>query len=257
MSNQVKAIMTAQQLGYPELRGSIQTLKYPAFGEIKLDGELAWHIWNEKEDVIFGKNGKITEHAVLDGVSVSLGETHGITIGELYAYAGKFGDLYKLKDPKFQLRYRPFDIIQLDGEDLRSKPLIERKEILLSLLPGLAMPRLIENVSDALAYAKFVMSEGYEGVVLKNLEERYKIGPCAWVKVKTKDENVYAVQNIDPVQERIEFSVQMANGKTRLVGVKCLHRDKALLKVGDLVKIEHQGVLALGGLRHPVYKGKA
>ena len=42
----------------------------------------------------------------------------------------------------------------------------------------------------------------------------------------------------------------------RGVGVKVCNKDKALLKVGDDVKIEHQGVLSNGGLRHPVFKGR-
>lgn len=245
-------------MNFPEIRGSLQTLKFPAFGEIKLDGQLAWHIWSGEQEVIVGKNGKVTEQFFIDGTDKAMKvPEHGITIGELYADRGKFGDLYKMSDPQFMpLRYRPFDIIQLDGEDLRDKPLIERKEILITMLPNLVMPKLLNDVNEAIQYAEHVMKLGYEGVVLKNLEERYKVGPCAWVKVKTKDENIYTVQNIDPVQERIEFKVDMVNGKSRLVGVKCLHRDKATLKVGDFIKIEHQGVLALGGLRHPVFKGK-
>ena len=163
-----------------------------------------------------------------------------------------------MRDVSFQpLHYRPFDILTLNGDDLTGLPLIERKEILFSEFPDLPTPTLIENINEAMTTAKAHMHNGYEGIVLKNIEERYKTGPCAWVKVKTKDENVYEVILIDPAQERIEFIVPLPNGKSRSVSAKCLNRDKATLKLGDLVKIEHQGVLALGGLRHPVYKGKA
>ncbi|MDD5496765.1 MAG: hypothetical protein PHP46_06705, partial [Candidatus Omnitrophica bacterium] len=55
-----------------------------------------------------------------------------------------------------------------------------------------------------------------------------------------------------PAQERIEVLVHNgANSKP--VGVKVMNKVKATLKVGDIVEIEHQGILSQGGLRHPVF----
>ena len=39
----------------------------------------------------------------------------------------------------------------------------------------------------------------------------------------------------------------------RVVGVKLVDKYKSRVKIGDVVTIEHQGILSGGGLRHPVY----
>ena len=42
---------------YPELRGSIEAIRYPSFVEPKIDGELNWY----RDGYLFNKSGKVRE----------------------------------------------------------------------------------------------------------------------------------------------------------------------------------------------------
>lgn len=75
----------------------------------------------------------------------------------------------------------PFDILGLDGENLRDRPLVERRKLLESIA--------IEPVpqTDDLQAARGWFEElerGIEGVVAKRKDQPYRPGDRAWVKVK-------------------------------------------------------------------------
>ena len=72
--------------------------------------------------------------------------------------------------------------------------------------------------------------------------------------MKKKDENGYHIVVIDPTRERIEVRVNSAI-HSRNVGVKVPNDVKKTLMIGQIARIEHQGILSGGGLRHPVFKG--
>ena len=76
------------------------------------------------------------------------------------------------------------------------------------------------------------------------------MGPCPWVKMKKREMVQCEVWKIDPVLERIEVRVV---GGSKDIGVKVPNKIKFKLNVGDLVEIEHMGVLSKGGLRHPCF----
>jgi len=122
----------------------------------------------------------------------------------------------------------------------------------LNLNPFCIKPQIIHSKQEALAYFEHITSQGYEGIVLKSCDSIFIHGSCPWVKLKYKDQTDYPVSLIDPTKQRIKI----LNVSTA-VGVKVADKDKANLKIGDLVTIEHQGVLVSGSLRHPVFKGKA
>ncbi|MHA2046463.1 MAG: hypothetical protein ACW99G_16880, partial [Candidatus Thorarchaeota archaeon] len=146
--------------------------------------------------------------------------------------------------------------------------LLDRKETIMHILPSQRTQLCVVNsIAEAKQHFDEITYQGYEGTVVKSLDGRLVMGTCPWVKLKYKDQTDYKVDIIDPVKERIEVIVPVpatkvhignANVQTAInVGVKCMNADKATLKVGDMVTIEHQGVLDSGSLRHPVYKGKA
>jgi bifunctional non-homologous end joining protein LigD len=86
------------------------------------------------------------------------------------------------------LVYQVFDLLYLDGHDLRKLPLIRRKEILAQLLDDLPNVRLSEHIHEhGVAFFQAVSERGLEGIVAKEARSRYREGPRNpfWLKVKT------------------------------------------------------------------------
>lgn len=82
-----------------------------------------------------------------------------------------------------------FDILELNGRDLRDLPFKERRSILLDVAPGLAVPqRVVRNLTELRrAYAAFSNLDQSEGIVAKTLDAPYPDGPTSeWSKVKNR-----------------------------------------------------------------------
>jgi len=79
-----------------------------------------------------------------------------------------------------------FDCLALDGHDLRSVPLVQRKEYLKALLPPLGMARYGDHVMSAGDDLFNAASEmGLEGIVAKKTNSRYTGGRTRdWIKIK-------------------------------------------------------------------------
>ena len=117
--------------------------------------------------------GVVVGEAVLDGEIVGTGEG-GSTFAALHGEAAR-------------VAYVVFDLLWLDGEDLRGRPIEERRELLESLLagapPSLQVAEAVEGpITKAMARAR---REGWEGVVAKRRGSRYEGRRSrAWLKVK-------------------------------------------------------------------------
>jgi bifunctional non-homologous end joining protein LigD len=80
-----------------------------------------------------------------------------------------------------------FDILFLDGQDLRGSPLVERKEILEKLGKRLRSPVFLSQHFEVDASELFESASrlGLEGIVSKRKDAPYKSGRSeAWIKVK-------------------------------------------------------------------------
>jgi len=140
--------------------------------------------------------GRLTVgEAVIDGELVGL-DPHGVS---------RFG---LLMDPGGEERYVAFDLLWLDGEDLRSRPLQERRELLQSLLanapPELALSEQVPagTVDDAIEAAE---RAGWEGVLAKRAGSRYASGKSTdWLKLKVNDSQELAVAGYVPLRPKTE-----------------------------------------------------
>jgi len=258
----MKITNTNQKAQFPELRGNLDSLHYPAWAEPKFDGEYNQLIkpWGEKP-YLLNKYGKKREDFELTRwLFNESSHLRYVILGELIYYNGLTGELTELLKNKHSdaLKFVPFDIETLNGISLKREPLITRLEIMRREFPISSIGKVVRSKAEALGHFKKACNQGYEGTVVKSLDSHLQYGPCHWVKLKKKDENVYQVWNIDPTKERIEVFVPFGPGSTgKAVGVKVCNKDKIHLKIGMRVKIEHQGFMSQGGLRHPVYRGKA
>jgi bifunctional non-homologous end joining protein LigD len=80
-----------------------------------------------------------------------------------------------------------FDLMMLDGDDLRRKPLAERKATLRKVLrrtrDGIQYVEHVEG--DGAEMFKAICKLGLEGIVSKKLDSPYKSGPSkTWLKIK-------------------------------------------------------------------------
>lgn len=113
-----------------------------------------------------------------------------------------------LKNPKGKTPvYVAFDLLALDGEDLRGRPLVERKA---------ALERLLENAPAALGYSRHVEGRGrecfeaacragLEGIVGKRKDAPYAGGRSgAWIKLKCGRRQEFVVGGYTRTEKRGE-----------------------------------------------------
>ena len=88
-----------------------------------------------------------------------------------------------------RLIYYAFDLLYLDGFDLRDAPLVERKQLLEALLDNARGLQLIRNVEHLEAEGAVVLEHvcklGLEGIVSKRADAPYRSGRrTEWIKTK-------------------------------------------------------------------------
>jgi bifunctional non-homologous end joining protein LigD len=113
------------------------------------------------------------ETAVLDGEIVYLG---GDGRPEFY-------NLMRRRTPQ---HFYAFDVLWLDGKDLRQLPLIERKRILKRIVPAQPAPLLYVDYFDGRGVDLFraVCEQDLEGIVAKLRHGLYMPDETSWVKIK-------------------------------------------------------------------------
>jgi bifunctional non-homologous end joining protein LigD len=81
-----------------------------------------------------------------------------------------------------------FDLLELDGDDMRKLPIERRKIVLAKLLGGAPPPGIVLNAhyeADGAAVFKHACALGCEGIVSKRLGSIYRSGRSDhWLKVK-------------------------------------------------------------------------
>ena len=101
------------------------------------------------------------------------------------------------------LRYYAFDLLHLDGTDLRPRPLSARREALEALMravPEDGPLRTSEQLrSDAAQVRRQACALGLEGIVCKRLDAPYRPGRSGdWVKVKCENREEFVVLGYTP-----------------------------------------------------------
>ncbi len=186
----------------PDIRPMLATLTDKPFDdpdwifETKWDGFRAVALVEPGEAKLYSRNGldisrkypsivaalaKIKDSAVLDGELVAL-DAHG---------RSRFQLLQNAEREPARLLYCVFDLLFLDGKDMRKLPLIERKAALKAILPKskllLYSAHVVGNGVKQFEKAK---RAGEEGVMAKLASSRYQSGVRTrdWLKVKAHQE---------------------------------------------------------------------
>jgi DNA ligase 1 len=99
----------------------------------------------------------------------------------------------KILSQKIPATYHVFDILSLDGKDLTTKPLKDRKRILLDHIKPSnrvkIMPFRLVTSSEVKTHFQEYVKDGYEGTVLKNVLSFYEPGKRTgqWIKIKREE----------------------------------------------------------------------
>ena len=133
--------------------------------------------------------------AVIDGEMVVQDE-HGIT------------DFNALRSAIYTAPHRlvffAFDLLHLDGQDLRGQPLMERRALLRKLIkPDTRSPiQFSDHVEgDGARFFKAAAELGLEGIVSKRAASRYRSGRSrSWLKTKNMVESEFVLLGTDQTQ---------------------------------------------------------
>jgi bifunctional non-homologous end joining protein LigD len=172
--------------------------------EIKADGYRAQLHLNHGEVVVYSRSGydSTTQYsaiakagkqlraqsAILDGEAVAMGSTN---LPDFQALRREL----RQKHPH-RLVYLVFDLLYLDGLDLRSQSYIERKEKLWRLLSNGPSPfSYVEYLEgDGREIYRHACRLGYEGLVCKRKDSPYRSGRQEfWIKLKCKKSDTFPI----------------------------------------------------------------
>lgn len=205
--------------------------------EIKFDGYRTQIVIDRKGVRAFSRNGHnwSDRYPSLIAAAAKLPAKSAIIDGEVIA-TDKDGKP-SFKNLAFTIRRQPerlcfvaFDLLYLNGRDLRAEPLIERRAALEKLisagrLDNIAFSQAFEGTGAAIL--KQVDRMGLEGIVSKRADRAYKSGPSkTWLKTKCFD-----VRDLDII------GVQREPGKPAMV----LMADKGRYMGGAFVTLP-QGI---------------
>jgi bifunctional non-homologous end joining protein LigD len=139
------------------------------------------HDLSSKYPSICDALARIKHKAVLDGELVAL-DSHGRSRFQLLQNAGRNA---------VRLLYCVFDLLYLDGKDLRDWPLLKRKEALEKILPKSPLLLYSTHVAgDGIKAFNRAARGGEEGVIAKLAQGKYHSGERTreWLKVKASQE---------------------------------------------------------------------
>lgn len=202
------------------------------------------------------------ESAVIDGEAAMIG-ADGVT--DFFALHSALA----AKSAPNALLYA-FDLLHLDGQDLRELPLDERRLLLEDFIlrsdetPAIRFSETVAGDPDEIM--KAVCRLGLEGVVAKRQDAPYRSGPSrSWLKVKCTQVGVFGVSAYLPGARSLDL-VEIRDGELVDVGsvgsglserAASAIRGKIAAEGFAMVEVEYRGRTPSGHLRHPALKGVA
>ncbi|HEY2855936.1 MAG TPA: DNA ligase D [Gemmatimonadaceae bacterium] len=129
------------------------------------------------------------DNFIVDGEVVCL-DAEGIPRFSRLQQRGRLSSSVDIKRAAVELpaTYYAFDLLALDGFDLRTLPLVRRKELLKDVVPKLGAVRLLDHIErEGDAFLKAVAKMGLEGIIAKKADAPYRAGRTdRWLKIKTE-----------------------------------------------------------------------
>ena len=138
----------------------------------------------------FADDLAILPNCVLDGELVYEGGNFPIVCGRCNSTQRMVVKLGSMQTP---LDYMVFDVLELDGVDLRNEPLSERKKVLEGIFNSHKFVHFmrVKHDSDPKELYDYAAKNSLEGIVLKRKTSRYSgVRTKEWIKLKITEEEV-------------------------------------------------------------------
>jgi bifunctional non-homologous end joining protein LigD len=199
--------------------------------EIKWDGYRAIAEIEKGKVALYSRNGNSFAKAyppIVEALTKTI-QNDCVLDGEIVALDGEkvsFNALQHYKEKKAPLQYVVFDLLYVDGEDMREKPVSERKERLRTLIPKSGPILFSDHIEEAgVSFFETIKKQGLEGIMAKDKNSPYREGTRSgeWLKIK-------AVQE----QEAIIVGYTEPRGSRKLIGalVLAVYDGKKLTYIG-------------------------
>ncbi len=161
--------------------------------------------WSRRFGQVTAALGDVrAEEAILDGEVCVLDERGRADFQALQALVEK--------GKPARLSFLVFDLLWLDGEDLRRRPLLERKAKLAKIVPRRnAVLQYVDHFvprtdGDGVKFFVGACESGLEGTIAKRKDAPYTSGRAtSWIKVKCVDAKEFAVGGYVPSERRSYF----------------------------------------------------
>lgn len=97
-------------------------------------------------------------------------------------------NMLKYYSKNYPVNYIVFDILSLNGEDMRNQTFAERKKVLINNLNQNAIVAITDDYEDGEKLMQLIRTKGWEGIVSKKIDSKYIAGKNHqdWFKTKIK-----------------------------------------------------------------------
>jgi len=188
--------------------------------EFKWDGIRAVGVWDGARLRLFARSGNevTARYPELTAIDAGLTASAAVVDGELVALDARGRPSFTRLQNRMNLtkpreiaaeaeqtpvRYYLFDVLSLDGDDVATRPLTDRRDILDHLaadaIPAVSVPPVFDDVDAALSASR---EYGLEGIVVKNPASPYRRGIRTedWLKLKITHTQEVVIGGIRPGQ---------------------------------------------------------
>jgi DNA ligase D-like protein (predicted ligase) len=195
--------------------------------EIKHDGYRTLIVIDGRKVKAFSRHGRDWTgpyRRVVEAASKLLCKT-ALIDGELIVQdENGISDFEALRSAIHKARHRlvlfAFDLLHLDGKDLRRTPLLERRAALRELIePDCRSPIQFSDHADCdgAKFFKAAAELGLEGIVSKRVASRYRSGPSrSWLKTKNMVESDFILLGTDRDENGIPWALLASDRDGRL-----------------------------------------
>ncbi|OBQ75902.1 ATP-dependent DNA ligase [Mesorhizobium loti] len=227
--------------------------------EVKFDGYRSQLIIDEDRTRIYTRNGHdwTAKYSDLVQEAKGLGAESAIIDGEIIVTnedgLSDFRPLRKaITSRQHHLYFVAFDLLHLNGFDLRDMALKDRRAGLYAIIPtGLRIQFSDALPGDAKAIFELVDKAGLEGMVSKRKDSKYRSGKSTtWLKIKAYTIDEYELLGVECEAGKPAFALMADRNTGRYVGSAFINSSQAIRERLWKRVQEHAGP-APKGLKRP------
>lgn len=232
-TRQSGAALTAPDFSQPQLCTLVDTVPSGSawIHEVKYDGYRALIAVGGGTARVYTRNGLdwTDKFADIAAAAAELDVDNALIDGEIVAFKDGRPDFSTLKNAISaggDMTFFAFDLLELNGEDLRLLPNVQRKERLRPLIPGSDRLQFSEHViGSGEDLFERMCQEGLEGIVSKQADAPYRGSRTkAWLKIKCTRRQEFVIVGWTPSDKSRGF-------RSLLLGV---HENGALRYAGKV-----------------------